>query len=660
MSDFIITSKTSLRPDPDDSSAEIVSLNPNDKAAKLHELGPWSKISYTDKTGQSFIGWIHTDVLSEITLTAIELFDAPFGQSKTVTGLIIAEKIQLAPWKKVQVRLTDGSVVDGWVTSATAPAGDTHDSGGGTAGPAQDDDLALGPNEIYRPFLLEAQRLTDIDAAAIAALINAEAAKLANGQWNPNSSAAPASSASGLTQFLARTWLAQAVQKNTTLCQVCKDKGFVTSSNQIAPGKEPEILQLRFDPRLSILTAAEYGVANLDRLIKDDLVSEEVGDDEKARFIYLAHHEGLGGAEAFLKGTASYTFSNLVTQTGAKAQSLVDAAHGDTTLAYRNWLNGYIDRHIQPSRFRVSGRPAAAGGGTKSLEQFVGPPIPIAELGGKVDLVKAIQWRLSELGYLDPPADGQLGPVSNWALSEFCDDNGVSLSSGFTKAIAQKLLSPAKLLPDIAATGTWFDKVVAYMQAQKYFICRHPDCKNIVYLEGVDASGVLNDDAPNVFNDLRIVFSIDGRGQPVFESSMWEGTTEPGDFWTTHPMNPKGAARIAFNQYKSWVVGVHHPGSASAHEALVQVAPVTVYRDLNKDFKREGDRVDTGMFAINQHWGYDSPKGDLGRSSAGCLVGRTKAGHRDFMKLVKDDPRYKVNHSYKFVTAIMPGDKVLV
>nr|WP_208246961.1 hypothetical protein [Rhizobium sp. T1473]MCA0804542.1 hypothetical protein [Rhizobium sp. T1473] len=124
-------------------------------------------------------------------------------------------------------------------------------------------------------------------------------------------------------------------------------------------------------------------------------------------------------------------------------------------------------------------------------------------------------------------------------------------------------------------------------------------------------------------------------------------------------MNPKGAARIAFNQYKAWVVGTHHPNSASAHEALVQVEPITVCRDLNKDFKRTGDELDTGLFAINQHWGYDAPKDDLGRTSAGCLVGRTKDGHRKFMQLIKADPRYLANHSYRFLTAVMPGDEVL-
>jgi hypothetical protein len=124
-------------------------------------------------------------------------------------------------------------------------------------------------------------------------------------------------------------------------------------------------------------------------------------------------------------------------------------------------------------------------------------------------------------------------------------------------------------------------------------------------------------------------------------------------------MNPKGAARIAFNQYKAWAVGTHHPGSPQGHEALVQVEPISVYRDLNKDFRRTSDKLDTGLFAINQHWGYDAPKEDMGRTSAGCLVGRTKDGHRKFMAHIKTDLRYAASRSYRFITTIMPGDEVL-
>jgi hypothetical protein len=248
--------------------------------------------------------------------------------------------------------------------------------------------------------------------------------------------------------------------------------------------------------------------------------------------------------------------------------------------------------------------------------------------------------------------------VSFWALGEFCRTNGLTTNDGFTRDIAKTLLNPTHGLPEVKPLNTWFDKVVTYMKTKGHWFSRHPQCRNIVYLEGVNANGTLNDDKPNVFNDLRMVFSLDATGLPTLWP--WEGTTEPGTFWTLNPMKrTNGAARIAFGQYKAWIVGAHHAGKSSAHEALVQVTSVSVHRDLNKDFKRTNDKVDTGLFMINQHWGYDVRKDDLGTTSAGCLVGRTKQGHREFMTLVKGDPRYMANKGYRFMTAVLPGDQVL-
>jgi hypothetical protein len=63
-------------------------------------------------------------------------------------------------------------------TDPGKPAGPSATEPG--AGPAPSgDDLVLGANERYREALLQAQSITSIDAAALAALIDAEAAKIA-------------------------------------------------------------------------------------------------------------------------------------------------------------------------------------------------------------------------------------------------------------------------------------------------------------------------------------------------------------------------------------------------------------------------------------------------------------------------------------------------
>lgn len=258
------------------------------------------------------------------------------------------------------------------------------------------------------------------------------------------------------------------------------------------------------------------------------------------------------------------------------------------------------------------------------------------------------------VGLLDPPIDGKFGQVSRWALDAFCDQTKISLEGTFTLEIADTLLNrPKDEVFPVNPGQDFAGRVISAMQNQQYWFNRHPKCLNIVYIEGCNTDGTVNANKPNEFNDIRLLISIEDDAIPKL-MGVWEGTTEPGKYWTMHPMDPHGAARIAFGQYKSWVVGTHHLGKPSTHEALVQADNVTVYRDLNKDFQRIGDKIYTGMFGINQHWGYDLPKSDLGNSSAGCLVGRTKKGHKEFMSLIKKDPRYLASAAYRYVTTILP------
>lgn len=198
-------------------------------------------------------------------------------------------------------------------------------------------------------------------------------------------------------------------------------------------------------------------------------------------------------------------------------------------------------------------------------------------------------------------------------------------------------------------------KIVKYMRSEKYIVFEGKEKYNIIYIEGINEDGTLNDDAPNEFNDRRIIIEVIN-GIPKIVNS-WQATTEPGDFYTYRPMNAEGAARIAFGQYQAWKVGVH--GNSEPHEALIQTLPVTVHRDFNQDFKRTGDKLDTGFFGLNQHWGYDAPYTNIGNTSAGCLVGRRREGHREFMQLVKRDRRYINSKDYIFYTTVIAGDDLI-
>src|SRR4051794_24649402 len=101
--------------------------------------------------------------------------------------------------------------------------------------------IVLGKNEEYLSAIETAQQRTGIDGSALAALIDAEAAKSKSGVWNKNSFN-KGSHASGLTQFLENTWRGHALNPAHLLNEHCKKKGFVDGSNRIVSGKIKDVL----------------------------------------------------------------------------------------------------------------------------------------------------------------------------------------------------------------------------------------------------------------------------------------------------------------------------------------------------------------------------------------------------------------------------------
>ncbi len=276
-------------------------------------------------------------------------------------------------------------------------------------------------------------------------------------------------------------------------------------------------------------------------------------------------------------------------------------------------------------------------------------------------LATHIQEILIWLGFLNPPADGHFGPIATNALIEFQEVMSqkipeLSEEKGFLGNITAKLLteiSPDKIpKPELNLGNDLAGRIIKYMQHKGYQIATKPGEYNIVYVEGMDTDEKLNDNKPNCFNDIRVVIEIQNGIPKII--GCWEATTEPGAYYTYKPINSEGSARILFGQYKAWRVG--QCGISEPHEAIIQVENITVCRDFNKDFRRIGDRIETGLFGINQHWGYDLPRNNINMSSAGSLVGRTRNGHREFMQIIKQDKRYKKNPNYLFLTTVISGD----
>ncbi len=211
----------------------------------------------------------------------------------------------------------------------------------------------LGANQRHQPALEAAARRTGIPAAALSAIVDAEAAKGPDGSWKLYSRN-PRSSAAGLGQFLSSTWIGEAERPGTWLNVTARDRGWLTEGGKVAKGARSELLSLRYDAEASINATADYARANLDRLRKAGVA---IGSDVKgtAQAAYLGHHLGVGDAIKFLKGglDSSRARTLLNAQVGTASASRRIAEAGDAADAHRAWLLNYVGRHIRPTKFEA-------------------------------------------------------------------------------------------------------------------------------------------------------------------------------------------------------------------------------------------------------------------------------------------------------------------
>lgn len=124
-------------------------------------------------------------------------------------------------------------------------------------------------------------------------------------------------------------------------------------------------------------------------------------------------------------------------------------------------------------------------------------------------------------------------------------------------------------------------------------------------------------DKPNEFDDLFYLY--DNLTQEPNKYLQFTGTTNPGVSWLTNVMNPKGCAVLTLGQhYNCWALGKHH----GQYEAWVQVKPLSVFRDNNKDLQSDESGIpDIGMFGVNVHRASETNISKvIDRWSAGCQV----------------------------------------
>jgi hypothetical protein len=211
--------------------------------------------------------------------------------------------------------------------------------------------LSLGANARFASALTLAESRTGIPATALAAIVDAEAAKTSDGSWN-TMSRNPRSSAAGLGQFLSGTWEHLAETSGSWLNQVASERGWLDGRGKVLAGARSELLALRYDGQASILGVADLAKLNLTRLEQSGI---RVNTDAEtlAKSAYLSHHLGLGDAKKFLAGGIEPERARmlLAAQIGGGAANARIAASGNATQAHRQWLLGFIDRRIRPEQF---------------------------------------------------------------------------------------------------------------------------------------------------------------------------------------------------------------------------------------------------------------------------------------------------------------------
>lgn len=131
----------------------------------------------------------------------------------------------------------------------------------------------------------------------------------------------------------------------------------------------------------------------------------------------------------------------------------------------------------------------------------------------------------------------------------------------------------------------------------------------------------------NCFDDLLSVYYETHFGWEYF---YWPATTRPGDKWLIAPLNKKGTAIVVPGQY----INTYRIGQHKGQTALVQINPIKVYRDNNRDsqFDVNPATIEEGLFGINIHragfW-----TAFVGAFSAGCQVVQKQADFADFLVL---------------------------
>jgi hypothetical protein len=184
-------------------------------------------------------------------------------------------------------------------------------------------------------------------------------------------------------------------------------------------------------------------------------------------------------------------------------------------------------------------------------------------------------------------------------------------------------------------------RIKAILRERGYVLYTKPYQLNIVGLRSKST-------VPNKFDDEIHVFYRTDSG--TWNYHVFNATTDPGTFWLNNASYEQGTAILATGQYvDSYALGLHR----GLYEALVQVKPVTVIRDYNRDaiLDFNNGMHQTGLFGINIHRAEISGSTKvINKYSAGCQVFQIAEDFAMFISLCRvHGLRYGNSYSYTLI-----------
>lgn len=168
-------------------------------------------------------------------------------------------------------------------------------------------------------------------------------------------------------------------------------------------------------------------------------------------------------------------------------------------------------------------------------------------------------------------------------------------------------------------------KQIQHVLAQKNYVFFDKEKTYNLNIIGVRSSNLV----ANSFDDsLYLIYRDEGLH---LINHRFDVTTDPGAYWLKSPLNIDGTAVLVPGQYR----GSHKIGLHRGYKALVQKAPVKVWRDNDKDLEIDkGVATYEGIFGINIHRSNAYSESTIVEKwSAGCTVFKKVADFNFFMNI---------------------------